>query len=720
MAQKSKLNTADNLKQDNLLLTDPRLINEYGGPYSSRADISSSRTYLNTETNLSVRSDMSRSDYDYYRPAEKIPREINTLIKMCMDNYDGIGIVYNVINLMADFSCGGIELVHPIKSQERFWQRWFDKVDGKERSSAMINMVYRAGNVVVQRVDGDLPGIESKEWTKGGIAKPYRIPLKYVIHNPLGLQIFGGQLAGFLGKPYFMLKVSSEIMNGIKQLQTNSGILGKDKVKILMDQVPKELKITNNSNVGYIDLNQDELYAYYFKKDDGQIWAKPLIYSILTDLMMLVKMKLADTSALDGVISNIRLWTLGILTDNVATTILPTRTSINKLRNVISTNVGGGVFDLVWGPELKFTESNTQTHNFLGSEKYKAVWNAIYEGLGIPPTLTGTGGSGGGFTNNSIALKTLIDRLEYGRNILLDFWNDQIRIVQKEMGFSKAPKVSFTQMSLSDESSIKKLLIELNDRDIISNEAVQKAFGYVPESQNAQIKRETNKRKASVMPPKAGPYYNPQTIEDMKKIILQGGGVAPSELGVELLVKKPGEKSQIEKRAKFAPTKTFAPPVTKNGRPKNSKDSTKRKKKQVKVRAFLDIFLWAEKMQAFISEQLTPVITGALGKKNVRQLSNDETNSLEIIKFSTLCSVEPYSEINREKLYILIEEKVPLWANSHMSELKQHFIETNHREPTIEETRQIQSSAYALYWENQNGENNDECRHNDRRNGVSY
>lgn len=698
-----KLETVKNQPIEKLVLEDPKLIDCYGGPYTSRADLSNSRTFLNTETNLSIRSDYSSSDYTAYRSAEKVPTEINALIQFCMKTYENIGIVYNVINLMTDFCVSDIELVHPIKSQEKFWQRWFEKVNGKERSSSIVNMLYRAGNVVVQRVDGDLDLKDSTQWKSEG-KKQYRIPLKYVVHNPTGLQVYGGQLAGFLDQPYFMLKVSSDIVLGINQLISNGGVIGKDNLNNLLSKVPDELKKVAKTNGAYIQLDQSELYPYYFKRDDGQIWAKPMVAPVLTDLLMLTKMKLADTSALDGVISNIRLWRLGHLTDNVATTILPTRTAINKLRNIISTNVGGGVFDLVWGPELDFKESNTQTHNFLGSEKYKAVWNHIYEGLGIPPTLTGTGGSSGGFTNNSIALKTLIDRLEYGRNILMRFWNEQIRLVQKVMGFAKAPKVSFAQMSLSDESSIKALLIQLADRDIVSHEAVQKAFGYVPESQNAQIKRETKKRNAKVMPPKAGAYHNPQVLEDMKKIILQGGGVAPSEMGIELEKKKPGELSNLEKNAKLAPKQPkFDPPKSNDGRPKNKKDSTKRKQRTVKPRAFLNNFMWANNAQVQISEILTPVILQSLGKKNVRMLSNEETASLEVIKFSTLCALEPYSDISEEKLYNLIEEKVPDWAFSNFNKLKSDFISKNHREPNVEESRQIQSSSYAIHWEIDNG-----------------
>ena len=45
--------------------------------------------------------------------------------------------------------------------------------------------------------------------------------------------------------------------------------------------------------------------------------------------------------------------------------------AINKLRNILASNVGGGTMELVWGPELSYTESNSQVYKFLGSESAK-------------------------------------------------------------------------------------------------------------------------------------------------------------------------------------------------------------------------------------------------------------------------------------------------------------------------------------------------------------
>lgn len=51
-----------------------------------------------------------------------------------MQAYDKVGIVRNVIDLMGDFASQGLTLVHPNKSIERFYRKWFENVNGLDRS----------------------------------------------------------------------------------------------------------------------------------------------------------------------------------------------------------------------------------------------------------------------------------------------------------------------------------------------------------------------------------------------------------------------------------------------------------------------------------------------------------------------------------------------------------------------------------------------------------
>ena len=340
----------------------------------------------------------------------------------------------------------------------------------------------------------------------------------------MSIEVAGEELSAFIGKPQFVLKIS-KMVRGL----ANRGLKGNLSYSQLVSQLPSDIIEAIKSGTNTIPLDPDKISVHYYKKDDWLLWANPMIYAILDDIIMLEKMKLADISALDGAISNIRLWSLGDLDNKI----LPTKASINKLRNILASNVGGGTMDLVWGPELKFTESSTQVYRFLGKEKYEPVLTNIYAGLGVPPTLTGmASSSGGGFTNNFVSLKTLLERLEYGRNVLIGFWNEEIERVRKAMGFRLPATVHFDTMVLSDESSEKNLLIQLVDRDIISAETVIERFGEIPEIERIRIRREDKSRQGESMPQKASPYHNPQHRNDLEKIALTKDMIAPEDMGI--------------------------------------------------------------------------------------------------------------------------------------------------------------------------------------------
>ena len=73
------------------------------------------RSFLDLETNRSVRVGFTREDYNRFRSEEAVPYKQKEAIQMCMAAYDKVGIIRNVIDLMSDFASQGINLVHPNK-----------------------------------------------------------------------------------------------------------------------------------------------------------------------------------------------------------------------------------------------------------------------------------------------------------------------------------------------------------------------------------------------------------------------------------------------------------------------------------------------------------------------------------------------------------------------------------------------------------------------------
>lgn len=614
------------------------------------------RNFIDIEPNRSVRPGFTANDYYSFRPDEQVSRRYKTAIKMCMDAYDKVGIIRNVIDLMGDFGSQGINLVHENKSAERFFNQWFKKVNGKERSERFLNNLYRTGNVIIYRSNANVtPELSSYMKSLASDIKvdipnvvKNQIPWRYNFFNPLTINIKDGDMSMFMGRKSLSIKNSLSTKFGEDGIPTD-----------ILQTLPANVRNAVERGDRQIPLEAERVRTFYYKKDDWSQWANPMIYAILDDIIMLEKMRLADLSALDGAISNIRLWTIGSLDHKI----LPNKAAINKLRDILASNVGGGTMELVWGPELSYTESNSQVYKFLGSEKYQSVLNSIYAGLGVPPTLTGMAGNGGGFTNNFISLKTLVERLQYGRDLLVKFWHHELEIVRKAMGFRKGAHIHFDQMSLADETSEKNLLLQLADRDIISHETVLERFKEIAPVEKIRLRREASDRKKDTMPKKAGPYHNPQHDNEIEKIALNKDLLDNEEFLEEKGL--PIKEEPVEEPKKDVPSNPEQEPKKEMpqdpGRPLNVIDTEPRKQRVEKPRSIpglAETILWANKSFDSISNIINSAYLSMNGKSNLRQITKAEVHDLEKMKLDVLYNLEIMSSVDESSVMkILASQK---------------------------------------------------------------
>jgi hypothetical protein len=666
--------------------------------------------FSNLDTNVGGRPGLTRNDYYAFRPEEAVPTKIKGIIYHADDIYQRVGLVRNVIDLMGDFASQGIRIVHPNKRIERFYKAWFKKINGKDRSERFLNNLYRTGNVVLNRqtaklnnkitdkmyratAAADIPDPEDEDIT----INKKEIPWKYTFIDPAYVEVMGGSLASFTNKKLYGVILPSPLRKIINSPKNEIE-------KEIINQLPADIIEAAKTRKPYL-LNADKTIVYHYKKDDWQAWAYPMIYAIMDDITVIEKLKLADMCALDGAVSNLRIFKLGSLEHKIA----PTKAAAAKLSAILSNNVGGGTMDLVWGPDIELIESNTNVHQFLGEGKYIPHLNSVYAGLGIPPTLTGTFGASG-TTNNFISLKTLTQRLQYGRDVLVNFWDKEIEIVQKAMGFKYAAKIEFDRMDLSNEDAEKALLIQLADRSVISDELLQMKFGIDPVMEKFRINREDRDRNANRMVQKAGPYYDANFENGLKKIALQLGIVTPSQVGLELEPKKRGEITGLEMKAQFpaapkignSPNSSSGPiGVSGQGRPKNSKDSKQRKEKDFSPRTGASLALWANEAQDKISEIVNPMLLEFYQKDNLRKLSAKESKELDDFKTKILLNIQAYSKIDEHSVNKAIsnidDQNIMIQFNSLNYWIKQISGELD-KILNIDEIKSLKSSFYATVY----------------------
>jgi hypothetical protein len=669
---------------------------------------SGSSIFKDIAPNISVRDDFSRNDYEYFRPSEAIPTKPKDIMRDCMLAYDRIGLIHNVIDMMADFTCQGIRLVHPNKRIEEFHQEWDFKVGLKDRSERFSNLLYRGANVPVYRLTAKLNSRKAKDLQRG-IAAPdieikdppsldrAEIPWQYIILNPLLIDPINEQIGQFAGEMRYQINLPVKLLNKLKNPKG-------DFEQAFVSSLPPFMLDAINKGERTVPLDPEKFNMYHYKKDDWQVWAHPMTYAILDDIKMLEKMKMADIAALDGAISHIRLWNLGSLEHKIA----PTPAGIQRLADVLMSSRGGGTIDIMWGPELQLKESGMDGSKWLGEEKYRPVLNNIYAGIGIPPTLTGSA-TQSGFTNNFISLKTLIERLQYGRNILIQMWKRELKLVQRARGFRFPAELVFDRMVLSDEAAEKALLIQLADRDLISVESIQYRFGEIPELEQIRINRERRARERNIMAPKASPWHNPEKDFEKEKISLQSGQATPSEVGLDLKPRKAGEVPLAERKLTTKESVSKNKGVPQQGRPKNSKDNKKRKQRRVLPRSkadFISKLATARIMQGKIADIVNNAYLRSVGKKNVRSLTTDECDGLENLKFAVLSNITLGETVTEELVGGLVSK--PLNVPEPITELYnyslQKWMAVHGEQPTIDSLRDMQATAYVLHNEADNSD----------------
>ena len=666
--------------------------------------------YAGVETNISVRNEFNRGDYEYFRPGEALPKRQKDIIGYCMEAYRRVGILKNVIDLMSDFGTQGITLVHSNPRIQKLYQDWFYSVNGPERSERFLNYLYRSGNIVCRRIMGKLPEKTAKMLL--AIAKEDNklhkdvdispsltpdkmvIPWRYTFINPYIVDVIGGELSQFVGRKIYVLKISPTLKQAVSYPKDEFA-------RSLIKELPADLLRQFKSDKMYVELPQDKLQVFHYKKDDWQDWADPMIYSILDDVILLEKMKLADLAALDGAISQVRVWKLG----DIAAGLFPTDTAITKLMEILLANPGGGAYDIIWGPDLTVDTVGTDVHQFLGKTKYEPCLEQIYSGLGVPPTLTGSQNAAG-TTNNYISLKTLVQRLEYGRRLLEQFWNKEIVLFRQAMSIRLPASIRFDRMVLSDEAAEKSLLIQMWDRNLVSDSTILERFGEDAWLEVLRTRREERERKSETRLRKASPYHMEDKDHDMRKAALSRLLLSPKQAGVDVeeMFKKNPFLDSLDKQSKTSAAKPGAStkdsPDGKQGRPKNSGDTSKRTKtdKPKLGSNFAMLMLWAKEAQDQIHEIVMPGLLSIYGKENARQMSAKEFNESEHIKFSVLASFEPFAEITAETVYKVMKGglQLPTDFNQLYNLFYNNVVATQHREPTIKDKRVIQSTVFSI------------------------
>lgn len=598
--------------------------------------------------NIHVRQPFTKDDYLYFRPNEAIGSKFADIIHQCRGIYKSTGIVRNVIDLMTDFVCEDLKIVHPNKKQEIFFKVWANKVKLYDVINEFARHLLVDGNVVIRRVTAKLSRPLENFWlekTQGTPdfkeSKPNKsfesreIPFRYVFLDVTTLQWVGGDIGRMSDSRKLAIKFSNRFMNSFKSNK-----------KDMLKKLPLEIrnKIQNGQGGSILELDMDKIHVSHSKKDSWEDWATPFLVSILGDIFFKNKLRQAELSTLDGVINVIRLWRLGDHKEGV----LPNDGAIDRLLEILNANTGGGSMDIVWDSMIDMEPFYPPVGEILGSDKYEQVNQDILVGLGIPEVLIG--GKGANFSNAFIQLKTVVEKLQDIRRKILEFILPEVELVTKSMGFDQMPIVRFNPINMHDENITKRLIVGLLDRGIISVEAVLESYG-------EDFLIEMNR------------------IKEQEKIL---------------------KDSKVEVKSPFdSQEKEFQAPTKQGGRPTDTKE-TNRKTREAKPRTSA---LFGLKAIEAIDTYIIPEFMESIGVKNARKLTHKQREDIDVVRTCVLSCIKLGDDLSKDSVLKIAESSnnPNFIIINNINKLINSYYNEHGANPTLQERKTLEAMAWAEY-----------------------
>lgn len=574
--------------------------------------------------------------------------------------YKGFGIIRNVIDLMANFAAEGLKIKHGSKNVEKFYQRWAEHVDLAGRVKDILRYYYKYGNVFIymtpgiidektydrmKRAKGKKNGPNKIEgFTKADSNDPNikkrmdnvnkekkkplaerEIPWRYTLLNPFQMDLRGMK---FFGESKWVFILDSTTANMIR----NENLSSRKHIIDFLDEsdinLPPEFKKLAGrdkevKDPRVVNLDQSRLWTLHYMKDDHEDWADPMIWPVMNDLHFKNKMRQMDVSVCNSVINAITIFKLGDWKEGF----VPPKEHFKKFAEFLRTP--SAAMNMVWNDAVSIEASYPPVEKILSINKYESVDRDILRGLGVPDTLIG-GAVNSNFSTGFLGVRTLLERLEEGRNTVIRWLNRQLRLIAATMGHRDIPTVRFGKMSLRDEKAEKQLILQLLDRNIISIQAVLEAFDEDFLIEIERLKEEEKIRDDTGLIQRHSPYIDPINEMDPEEQMKKESELRQQE---QKLMMKMRDKER--KNAKGP-----------NGRPKNTDGVPQEKKRETKPRGMAWIKEY-EKQRAYaiehinkIEKVITETILESKGKKYKKSLSKKERQGIEDISFAVASNMD--------------------------------------------------------------------------------
>lgn len=413
-------------------------------------------------------------------------------IASCREAYTNVGIIGNIVDLMVDFACEGIDIYHKSPQIQNFFRQWANKVNLTALSEQVLKGVYRDGNVPILAYWGKISESEIKNlkrstgkaqsdlFSQRVKSEDKIIPYKYQVMDVLNVHKCGSSMIGTEHWEYqFDMEDYQILCAGNLDAKT------RDKINSLKESLGPEA-FEKLKGAGRMELDSDRFEMIYYKKDGYKSWATPMLWRVMDDIKFKKILRDMDISLAEGVTNALTIVKMGDTVNGYVPSAKKYEKFVAMLKNPSKAKT------IVWDDLIDVQTVYPPVDKFLSADKYQQVDDDIRSGLGIAEILVN--GGGGNYSSSFLSVKTLLERLELGRRQLLEFLDRQVKLVAGNMGFRSAPVIRMDKMSLNDQQVEKQFILELYDRNMLSMESVTDRFGENFDIELQRIKNEDKTR----------------------------------------------------------------------------------------------------------------------------------------------------------------------------------------------------------------------------------
>lgn len=408
------------------------------------------------------------------------PREMLQLIEKA---YFGFSLYRNVVETQVELANTDITLTGGNKQARNFIYKWLNRINIWSIGDQWFRDYFWKANVYPYRIDASftednikqLQTIYGIEQVKAAKKEKKSLPIDYL----------------FLPPEDIISEESSSYTNGFYKLLSPNDI---NRIKYPKTQEDKEFaasfdteNLNNiiNKSFTYQKIDPSKVYYSSYKRQKYYAFGVPFGYSVLSDInykLLLNKLDEELAKTLDLALLHIKVGDTNgkvpINQNNI--TILQSLFSNPKMQRVLVTDC---FVDIDW----KVPDIN----DLLGAGKHEEINRRLKEGL-----FASIFGEGDKFASLSVKARVFIEKLNEARKAFInDFLQAEVKRVCEIMGFKVYPKVTFTDISLEDEVTLRRIYARLAELGFLTPQETFKAIkdGVLPEEDEAIENQKTFK-----------------------------------------------------------------------------------------------------------------------------------------------------------------------------------------------------------------------------------